>query len=126
MSSFRSLKNSLLTIRGLQKLSHAVGKGSHIPRRDWGSRNSYTCADRDADLDALVFAGLATRMEYVPNGVNPYRHVYSATSAGAELLGLTNKQVNAMRRLEKKATDELSEKSEAMEFVHKIHNKQNK
>lgn len=113
MSSFRSLKNSLLTIRGLQKLSYAVGKDSRIPRRDWGLRNSYTTVDRDVELDALVFAGLATRTEYVPSVAAPFRYSYSATSAGAELLGLTNKQVNAMRRLERKAANELSEEGEA-------------
>lgn len=78
-------------------LTHMLGAGSHIKKRNWGYRNRF-CAEIDGDdyrtLLAMEELNLVVRGQLLNGGTMQY---FYATEAGCNAIGLNAKQrQNAM------------------------------
>lgn len=69
-------------VEDMNNLRHMLGMGSHIPQKDWGSRNYFNAGEGHSDMPSLlrlIAAGLVVR------GQPDYFH---ATRAGCEAVAL--------------------------------------
>jgi hypothetical protein len=85
-----------VTPEDLDNLKHMLGIGSHIPKRQWGSRNSFSCGEDDLpSLRRLEAAGFVQHLNscLVETTGAPY---FVATLAGMEWAGLSKAAIKRL------------------------------
>ena len=74
-------------VEGMEILRHMLGMGSHIPRRDWYSRNYFNSSDAGPDNDVLQWL---EAQALVIRGRPQYWHV---TRTGMKAVGMTEREI---------------------------------